>query len=136
MMLMIPRPRVILVTKEGQLVGLVTVKDVLRHEASAAHRASTNSNPSSATSPSHTRGPSVESGSNGWAESWEAIEAQSQTRGRGNGLEIALEEGLNWLKGRAGALLGRAGGRVQGRTGVEGSHEAAYEFEMDEERPG
>lgn len=30
-------PRVILVTHEGKLVGLVTVKDVLRHEATREH---------------------------------------------------------------------------------------------------
>jgi len=30
-------PRVILVAQEGQLLGLVTVKDVLRHEAAVEH---------------------------------------------------------------------------------------------------
>jgi hypothetical protein len=93
-------------------------------------------------SPPHTRGTSVES--NGWAESWEAVEAQGSGSGggsgrsRGNGLEVVLEEGLSWVKGSMSKLIGSIGTMGSGRARAReaGGHEEAYEFEMDEERPG
>jgi hypothetical protein len=55
-------------------------------------------------------------------------------------LEIALEEGLNWLGSWAKMIGGRIkgyGGRIGGRSEeVTRGREAAYEYEMGEERPG
>jgi len=82
-------PRVILVSQEGQLVGLVTVKDVLRHEAAHAHRSAA----SPPTQANHSREGST-SNWNGWTETW-STDGSSR---RPTGLEVALEETMTWLR--------------------------------------
>ena len=89
----------ILVTHEGQIVGLVTVKDVLRHEAALHHRASTSapvtprsSTPRAQMTHRQRNAEGFES-TDGWAERWQDFERED----RGNGLEIALEEVLAWV---------------------------------------
>ena len=124
------RPRVILVTEEGQLLGLVTVKDLLRHEVHQQTRSQSAANsrprtPLGAQPSNHNRNESTVS-SNGWNESWADVELDH----RGHGLEIALEEGLAWVRARAApftGLLARFSGR---RTG--GGHEEAMSYELGE----
>ncbi|RSH90660.1 glycerol ethanol, ferric requiring protein [Saitozyma podzolica] len=152
-------PRVILVATEGQLVGLVTVKDVLRHEARHearhARHGKRSAGPAGLDSPSagsprsprslpahmrqagatHGRTDSAQSqSSNGWAESWAAVEEGESS---GNGLEIALEEGLGWAQARVNQALRLFRGRLNwsgsgsARRQPQG-HDAAYEFELAE----
>lgn len=136
------RPRVILVSREGALVGLVTVKDVLRHEASQehAHRlASLSAQPTPTHPGPHTRGSSLES-ANGWADSWAAVEEDQG----GRGLEIALEEGWGWVRLNglrawnvvAGGVRGRGGGAGGGAGGGGdgGADGAEFSYELEEER--
>jgi len=118
---------VILVSHEGQLAGLVTVKDVLRHEASVAHRES-----KPPPTPSPNRNDSTES-SNGWHDSWAGVDAGEE---EANGLEIALGEAFAWLRIRGSMMYNVMDGlvrRARGRPREAAEHEAAYEFEMTEE---
>ncbi len=82
--------------KEGKLVGLVTVKDVLRHEAASEHKNA--QIPTSATSP-----PAANGTSPNWRERmWSHEDAA--------GLEIVLEEAftrMQALNGRAYEILDR-----------------------------
>lgn len=108
-------PRVILVAHQGQLKGLVTVKDVLRHEArheANLHRSSSMTNTVSPVPPGSPRirppglaehGRRDSTGSTGsasswtnWQETWAPIE-EDDGRRHGQGLEIALEEAYGWL---------------------------------------
>jgi chloride channel 3/4/5 len=115
---------VILVSQEGHLVGLVTVKDVLRHEAFTHHNRSTHPK---APVRGHTRQDSSSSW-NGWGDSWQEDEAE--TGGvRGNGLEYALEAGLAWVKQRTSGLLGTGRNSRARHQGVD----AAYEYELSED---
>lgn len=69
--------------------------------------------------------------SNGWAESWAAVEEGESS---GNGLEIALEEGLGWAQAKVNQAMRLFRGRLNGsgsRRQPQG-HEAAYEFELAE----
>jgi chloride channel 3/4/5 len=120
-------PRVILVSQEGRLVGLVTVKDVLRHEAFTHHHRS--ATPKTPTSAGHSREDSSSSW-NGWNESWHDQEhaTGAETGGiRGNGLEYALEAALSWARTRAASLRGLD----RRRTGET----TAYDYELSEDRP-
>lgn len=120
-------PRVILVSQEGRLVGLVTVKDVLRHEAFTHHHRS--ALPKTPTSAGHSREDSSSSW-NGWNESW-----QDQDHGpggesggiRGNGLEYALEAGLSWVRTRIAGFRGLD----RRRTGET----TAYDYELSDDGP-
>jgi chloride channel 3/4/5 len=139
------RPRVILVANEGHLVGLVTVKDVLRHEAQMEHEHATSVPVSAAIptstsavprEPAHIRNDSASSWATGGAGgNWEPVGGPIAEDGAA-GLEVALEEGLRWMSQKAGGL-GRAvdrirgGGALGGRNGVED----AMEYELEEERP-
>jgi hypothetical protein len=74
--------------------------------------------------------------SNGWAESWAAVEEGESS---GNGLEIALEEGLGWAQAKVNQAMRLFRGRSTGSGLGSGSarrqpqgHEAAYEFELAE----
>ena len=114
---------------EGQLVGLVTVKDVLRHEATLAHKES--KFPASPPQ-NHARTDSVTS-SNGRQDGW--VDMNPEEDGT-HGLEVALEEALAWVRIRGSraysvvdGLMQRARGRPRGAE----RHETAYEFEMAEE---
>lgn len=97
-------PRVILVAQEGRIAGLVTVKDVLRHEAavehSAAQRRSTgNTSAAGDTTPMDWR-------DRVWNEDAAA------------GLEIVLEEGLLWAKRvafKGATLASRTWDQIRGR---------------------
>ena len=114
----------ILVSHEGQLVGLVTVKDVLRHEA-ATHRRGTHTPPSSARSRGHRPIPS-ELTDDGW-DSWSADE--SRTRG----LEFMLEQGYAWARiqgSRVYNLLYRA---IRDRDAVprDTNRDPGFEYEME-----
>ena len=118
----------ILVSQEGHLVGLVTVKDVLRHEAFTHHNRS-----SQPKAPGHTRQDS-QSSWNGWGENWH--EQEDVDGVRGNGLEYALEAGLSWVKIRTAGLVGMLGrGRIGRRRDPTGGVDAAYDYELSEDRP-
>lgn len=114
------RPRVILVGSEGRLVGLVTVKDVLRHEASEHHQKSRG----------HSRNISTDS-ANGWHDSWIADEdgADVVDNDRGHGLEIVLEEAYGWFI----VMSARVNNVVNGWRGRRGNQTEAqaYEYELD-----
>ena len=105
-------------------MGLVTVKDVLRHEAATHHRG-TQSPPSSARPRGHRPVPS-ELTDDGW-DSWSADES------RVRGLELMLEEGYAWamIQGsRVYNLLYRA---VRGRGSIsrETNRDPGFEYEME-----
>jgi len=125
------RPRVILVTQEGQLVGLVTVKDVLRYEAALAHRGAARPTTNAT---SHTRNISLDTYS-GWQDAWNELE----DAGRSRGLEGILEEGFAWLRIHGTRVYNRALERFRQTRGEplerreEGNEQ--YSFEMVEERP-
>ncbi|WWC97131.1 hypothetical protein V866_004009 [Kwoniella sp. B9012] len=98
-------PRVILVSDQGKLVGLVTVKDVLRHEVVEHHRHTRLTSANTAgISPITPRNPYTHSrddssstaGGGGWDLGFG--HQQDAIEGNGNGLEIALEEGFAWLR--------------------------------------
>ena len=121
------RPRVILVSQEGQLVGLVTVKDVLRHEVAVEHREA-----KSSAAPSHSRNDSLNS-SNGWHDSWAGMDSGEEGT---NGLEVVLEEAFAWARIRGSRVYNLIEGllrRASGRSRESGGQEAAFEFEMAEE---
>jgi chloride channel 3/4/5 len=142
------RPRVILVSQEGRLVGLVTVKDVLRHEAANAHGfhkaqpvSTTPTRPTSATGGASGSGAGhgrIEStpSYNAWRDVWADIEEG----GPGRGLEIALEEGWMWFRtsgSRAYNLVLETYRRATGGgSSGERRGEEDYEFELREEREG
>ena len=122
------RPRVILVSQEGQLVGLVTVKDVLRHEVAIEHREA-----KSSAAPSHVRNDSLTSSTNGWHDSWAGMDSGEEGT---NGLEVVLEEAFAWARIRGSRLYNVIEGlvrRASGRSRESEGQEAAYEFEMAEE---
>ena len=140
-------PRVILVSHEGQLVGLVTVKDVLKHEAAHIHREA-NSIPAIPAPGRGTRRGGVGHGytssdvSDVWAESWAAIEEDE----RGHGLEIALQEGYAWVRVRGsrlynvfhGFLRQVRGGESRGTAGggFGSGRDPGFEYELEDDRPG
>ncbi|KAK1926250.1 chloride channel [Papiliotrema laurentii] len=128
-------PRVILVAHEGQLVGLVTVKDVLRHEAKTHHREA--QSPLSATRPrtAHRHHPSNLSD-----EGWDSWDEQLE---RGRGFEYLLEEAYAWARVRGSRLYnivygrfssGRGGNGMQGAGGGAGDVGFDYELENAENR--
>ena len=118
-------------------MGLVTVKDLLRHEAQSNHQQSLNppsSRPSSrprtplgtAHADHHTHD-STSSSFNGWQDSW----ADVGPRGEGHGLEIALEEGLAWVKARFAPLADLIGRFQASRSGSgRGGHDEAMQYEL------
>ena len=70
----------------------------------------------------------------GWSERWQDFQADD----RGHGLEMALEEGLSWVRSRSAriynAFYERLRGRSRGRGGGSGAEEdRGYDFEMREE---
>nr|XP_018266605.1 chloride channel, other eukaryote [Kwoniella dejecticola CBS 10117]OBR88763.1 chloride channel, other eukaryote [Kwoniella dejecticola CBS 10117] len=104
-------PRVILVSDQGKLVGLVTVKDVLRHEVVEHHRHTRLTSANASVSPLTTRNPysharddsTSTNGGGGWDLGLNMANRYSEEvggsgSGSGNGLEIALEEGFAWLR--------------------------------------
>lgn len=112
----------ILVAHEGQLVGLVTVKDVLRHEAKAHHKEAQLQASSPATpSRSHrrTNGNSTQGGrdphesfsDDGW-QSWD-----EDARVNGGGLEVVLEEVYAWARIKGSRLYNIVYGAVRSRAG-------------------
>lgn len=140
-------PRVILVANEGHLVGLVTVKDVLRYEAQVEHlHTLSTSVPGSATIPReqqyHTR---IDSGASwaagGTSGNWVPVgggPGEIMADPAAAGLEVTLEEGLRWVNQRAEGMRsifdrfrGR-GGSARGRDGVQ----EAMEYELEEEGVG
>jgi chloride channel 3/4/5 len=118
-------PRVILVSHEGQLVGLVTVKDVLRHEAKIHHKESQHaaSPPSTARSarlrpdgPGHRPHDSnAFSDDDGWG-SWD----QEDTRG--HGFEVLLEDVYAWARIKGSRLYNIAYAAVRSRSGSMSGH--------------
>ncbi|GHJ89162.1 hypothetical protein NliqN6_5564 [Naganishia liquefaciens] len=102
-------PRVILVAKEGKLLGLVTVKDVLKHEAAVEHlhrqqQVSVAANTSSFQD---------------WRDTVFNMEENAA------GLEVVLEEVLKVVKGvgeRVNSLLGHILGRFGGVSGFTGGN--------------
>lgn len=122
-------------------MGLVTVKDVLRHEAIAHHRSSTPRpppTPSSATArggPGHSRDSSQSWA--GWTEheEWQEIDVDI----RGNGLEYALEVGLGWIRKQIDGVRGRTGMGSMGGGGIgrrrDPTDNPAYEYELSGDRP-
>lgn len=92
-------PRVILVQSEGQLQGLVTIKDVLRHEATEKHREQTEL---------------AQGGGEGWSE-WSPLETQGPV------LEHALETGLNWAQTRGVGVVNDVIARVRSARPPSGS---------------
>lgn len=123
------RPRVILVSQEGRLVGLVTVKDVLRHEAFTHLQRS--AIPKTPTGANHSRNDSSSSW-NGWNEGWQDHQDREAESGgiRGNGLEYALEAALSWVRVRASGLRGSV---LDRRRGV--GDNTAYDYELSDDRP-
>ena len=121
------RPRVILVSHEGQLAGLVTIKDVLRHEAATLAREKRGDlPPPSARGQGHLRTAS-EGTDNGWADAWE-IE-----QGDEHGFEVMLEEGYAWMRVQGSRVYNLVYGLVRGGRV---SDSAAFDYEMAAERRG
>lgn len=130
-------PRVILVANEGHLVGLVTVKDVLRYEAQVEHQHAMDAIPPTTSLPPREAGHTRADSASSWVTAGAGGDWEPMADPRaGDGLEATLEEGLRWVTQRAGGL-GRAVDRFRtgprnGRSGVE----EAMEYELDEERGG
>ena len=141
-------PRVILVSHEGQLEGLVTVKDVLQHEATVHHRESVSASASGSRpmtpangvggSRGHRRNADGMASNDSWAQRWASFEEDD----RGHGLEIALEEGWSWVRIRGSRVynvayeyLRRLRGGNGGRAAGEGRGREDFGYEM-EETPG
>lgn len=119
-------PRVILVAHGGRLVGLVTVKDVLRHEAKQHHK-DLQTPPSSARSRTH-RPISSNTSEEEW-DNWE------DTRGRG--LEFLLEEGYTWLRVRGSRLYNILYSRFRGgsQNGMGGiGTGSGFDYELESAR--
>ncbi|KAK8845412.1 hypothetical protein IAR55_006125 [Kwoniella newhampshirensis] len=141
-------PRVILVSNQGQLVGLVTIKDVLRHEVSEQHRHARSTSAPSHSAPlssSHLSTGGAGSGgaggggharvdSNGWETSWTAVEEEQGSQG----LEIALEEGLTWARSGMNRVWNVGLETWRGVTGSNdnrrGGGREQFEYELNEER--
>lgn len=97
-------PRVILVQAEGQLQGLVTIKDVLRHEATEKHR--------EAAEARELRDLRRES-TDGWGE-WAPLGGLGGLgESQGPVLEHALESGLNWAQTRGVGVVNDVIARVR-----------------------
>jgi len=134
------------VAHQGRLKGLVTVKDVLRHEAiherSTTAQAGTESPRPRPRLGEHMRRDSTGSnGSNGswtgWQESWASVEEGDDGRRNGQGLEIALEEAYGWISVRGNRVyhwvdngLGRLG--LKKPPVVEGGQREAFEYELSD----
>lgn len=114
--------------KEGQLLGLVTVKDVLRHEAAMEHAHHNRSQVNTAALPAQD-----------WRDTVWNMEENAA------GLEMVLEEALGRFKGTADGLagiarkmFGRRAGRTNNGRGRErgGAIDPAEEYELraDDER--
>ncbi|KAL1412019.1 glycerol ethanol, ferric requiring protein [Vanrija albida] len=110
-------PRVILVTHEGTLVGLVTVKDVLRHEASEKHRVET-------AETSRSRQGSWDGGWGGGPGGPERTPA----------LEGLLEDGFTWARTHGVGAVNTALQRVRQYNGTSPRPDDAYRFEMNDEQ--
>lgn len=115
------RPRVILVVKEGKLLGLVTVKDVLRHEAAVEHM--------------HRQQESSVSPNSSSFQDWRDTVFNMEENAAG--LEVVLEELLNFVKAigkgaksSLASVLGRFGGSVGANgTGSRLNGAARYGFQ-------
>lgn len=95
------RPRVILVVKEGKLLGLVTVKDVLKHEAAVEHL-------------HRQQQVSVAANSSSFQDWRDTVFNMEENAA---GLEMVLEELLKLVKSigeRANSVAGRVLGRFGG----------------------
>lgn len=113
-------PRVILVSQAGQLVGLVTIKDVLRHEASEKVR-------EAAVALSHTRAES-------WDVEWSPIPGDDASRPASRRgapvLEGLLEEGLVWAQTRGVGVVNDVIARVRPVRPGSTSNDETFNFEM------
>lgn len=114
-------PRVVLVNHEGQLAGMVTIKDLLRHEASekaAEEVAAANA----AASGGHSREGS-------WSE-WTPTPDP-----RGGQLEGILEDGLVWAQTRGVGVVNDVIARVRTARpgGGVGQRDTNFSFEMNDE---
>ncbi|KAJ9101050.1 hypothetical protein QFC21_003268 [Naganishia friedmannii] len=101
-------PRVILVAKEGKLLGLVTVKDVLKHEAAVEHM--------------HRQQESSVSPNSSSFQDWR--DTMFNMEDNAAGLEVVLEELLNFVKAtgrRAKSSLTGVLGRFGGSLGANGA---------------
>ena len=112
---------------EGQLVGLVTVKDVLRHEAAIHHR-ETQTSPTSSRSRGHRP-----MGSDMTDQEWERWGAEEN---RGNGLEVMLEEVYSWVSSRGSRVYNILYSTVRGSSGSalgsgRGGREVGFEYELE-----
>lgn len=112
-------PRVILVNYEGQLAGMVTIKDVLRHEA--GEKAAQEVAAAAAANTTHSR-------SGSWDE-WEPTPDP-----RGGQLEGLLEDGLVWARTHGVGVVNDVISRVRSARpgGIQVSRES-YSFEMNDE---
>jgi len=117
-------PRVILVAQEGRLVGLVTIKDVLRHEATEKYR-------EEVTAQAHTRLDS-------WDGEWTPMPGDQPGRQQTPAsLEHLLEGGLQWAQTHGVHVVNDVISRVRNVRSASGQHQRsneAYSFEMDAER--
>lgn len=117
-------PRVVLVNHEGQLAGMVTIKDLLRHEAS--EKAAEEVAAANAAAEGHSR-------TGSWSE-WSPIPDS-----RGGQLEGLLEDGLVWAQTRGVGVVNEVIARVRSARpggGVQmgqGRSDHAYSFEMNED---
>ncbi|WRT63642.1 uncharacterized protein IL334_000565 [Kwoniella shivajii] len=138
-------PRVILVSDQGKLVGLVTVKDVLRHEVTEHHKhtrlTSSNTNiPLTNRNPySHNRDESTSTtggGTSGWdlgfGSNINSDDNQDQNGNDNPGLEIALEEGFAWLRVQASRLYNIAHESYRGITGNQRNRNDGMEFDLND----
>ncbi|WVN87310.1 uncharacterized protein L203_102488 [Cryptococcus depauperatus CBS 7841] len=115
-------PRVILVAEQGQLVGLVTVKDVLRHEVSSTHRNRIRT-PVAPSNPNYRH--SVDS--NEWDNDWTNVDDFT-----GHGLEIIMEKGFEWARSRAIWIHGVAI-EVYRRIRGQNNSQMPFDYELNEE---
>lgn len=111
-------PRVILVSHEGTLVGLVTIKDVLRHEASEKHRVATAENAAS------------RSRQGSWDAGWGGPPGGPD---RAPALEGLLEDGFTWARTHGVGVVNTALQRVRQYNGTPPRSDEAYRFEMNDE---
>ncbi|KAJ9110917.1 hypothetical protein QFC19_001426 [Naganishia cerealis] len=118
-------PRVILVAKEGKLLGLVTVKDVLKHEAAVEHL--------------HRQRETAVSSNSSSFQDWR--DTMFNMEENAAGLEVVLEELLDFVKaagklakGFLGRVLGRYGGYI-GLSTNSGRPSGTSRFGFQEVRP-
>jgi chloride channel 3/4/5 len=112
-------PRVILVNHEGQLAGMVTIKDLLRHEAGekAAQEVAAQA---AAANTGHSR-------SGSWGEWTPTTEGRPQ-------LEGLLEDGLVWAQTRGVGVVNDVIARVRtARPGNIRVSRESFSFEMNDE---